>query len=285
MKQDEWIEERHENFFAQRYKVKRQLFCGQSKFQKVEIVETEQHGRMLLNDDLVMVSERDEFVYHDMIAHVPLFVHPDPKRVLVIGGGDGGTVREVLRHPSVRQCVMVEIDSMVVNACREHLNVCSGQLNHPKLELLISDGVEFVAQTDQTFDVALIDSTDPIGPATPLFGTDFYRNLHERLSDDGIVVSQGESPWYEVKMQNTLLEIKRELFNIVTCYNYNNLTYPGGLWSFTWASKKYHPLKDFAPSRTSGLTCRYYNADIHRAAFALPQFQLDAMGSLRKEMV
>ena len=280
----EWIEEQHKNFYSQGYKVIKKLFSGQSRFQKVELVETEGHGRMLFNDSLAMVSERDEFVYHEMMAHVPLFVHPRPERVLVIGGGDGGTAREVVRHPEVAECVVVEIDEMVVQACKKYLPVCSEGFSHPKVKLVIGDGVEFVARGGKSFDVVLVDSTDPIGPAQPLFGEEFYRNLWSCLKDDGIVVSQGESPWYEMDMQKKLLEIKKEFFNIVSCYNYNNLTYPGGLWSFTWGSKKYHPLNDRDLERSKTLSCRYYNSKIHREAFTLPTFQWNQIGNFCKGM-
>ena len=217
----DWIEERHEDFYSQGYKVTKRLFVGQSEFQKVEVVETEGYGRMLFNDSLAMVSDRDEFVYHEMIAHVPLCVHPRPTRVLVIGGGDGGTAREVVRHQEVEKCVVVEIDEMVVQACKEHVPTCSVGFSHPKVELIIGDGVGFVAKHKNSFDVVLVDSTDPIGPATPLFDVEFYRNVRGCLKEDGIVVSQGESPWYGMNMQKKLLEIKKELFSIVSCYNYN----------------------------------------------------------------
>ena len=280
----EWIEERHKDFYTQRYKVVKKLFSRRSKFQKVELVETEGYGRMLFNDSLAMVSERDEFVYHEMIAHVPLFVHPRPERVLIIGGGDGGTAREVVRHSKVKECTVVEIDELVVEACKEHLSVCSVGFSHPKVKLIIADGIEFVAKREKKFDVILVDSTDPIGPATPLFGVDFYRNLWGCLKEDGIVVSQGESPWYEMEMQKKLLEIKKELFDIVSCYNYSNLTYPGGPWTFTWGSKKYHPIKDRELAKSGNLVCRYYNSKVHKESFILPTFQWNHVRDFHKGM-
>ena len=270
------------NHFAVQFEITETLFSGVSDFQKVEIVDTKGHGRMLLNDDLVMLSERDEFAYHDMITHVPLFVHPNPEKVLVIGGGDGGTAREVLRHPAVKKCVMVEIDEMVVEASREFLPVTSGELNNPRLELLIQDGVKYMKESTETFDVIIIDSTDPIGPATPLFGEEFYRDVAARLSDNGVVVAQGESPWYETTMQKKLLTVVKDIFPVRSYYNFSNLTYPGGLWSFMYASKGLHPLKDFdAPKvAASGLKFRYYNEGIHQAAFSLPQFMKDNLEGL-----
>lgn len=271
---ENWITETFRDYYKMSYRFHKKLFSQQSKFQKVEIYETTNHGRMLLNDDLVMVSERDEFVYHEMIAHVPLFVHPNPRRVLVIGGGDGGTLREVIRHPTVEKCTMVEIDEIVVNACKEFIPVTSSKLNDPKAELLIEDGVKFVKETKEKFDVVIIDSTDPIGPAAPLFGPEFYQNVNNILNDDGIVVSQAESPYYETEAQTALIKVISQIFPKVNVYNFSNLTYPGGLWSFSFGSKKYCPVRDFDAVRVdqANLEMRYYNKHIHTAAFQLPTF-------------
>jgi spermidine synthase len=284
-----WIEEKFEDYLGLRLKIEKTLFSGKSPFQSVDIVETRGHGRVLLNDGLIMVSERDEFAYHDMISHVPLFTHPNPKRVLVIGGGDGGTAREVIRHPSVETCVMVEIDEIVVNACKEHIPQTSAALDDPRIELIIGDGVEYMekaAKSDDKFDVIIVDSTDPIGPATPLFGTEFYTNVEAALSSDGIVVSQGESPWYNKDIQTSLLTVINGVFDNVWLYNFSNLTYPGGLWSFTFASKKYHPIDDFQPSRVtaSALAFDYYNEHIHTGAFALPNFVKKELSELIRNL-
>ena len=274
MKSDLWVEEQCGDYAA-RFKVTKVLFSGQSPFQAVDVVETAGHGKMLLNDGLVMLTERDEFVYHDMIVHVPLFVHPNPKSVLIIGGGDGGTAREVLRHAGVERVVMVEIDRMVVDACIEHIPQTASELDNERLELIIDDGVAFVADTEDRFDVILVDSTDPIGPAQPLFGPEFYQNIHRVLNDDGIVVSQGESPWYHAEMQAKLVEIVSGIFDKTFIYNFSNMGYPGGLWSFTFATKGLHPIADFDAERVvnSGLTFEYYNVDLHKGCFAIPTFQ------------
>jgi spermidine synthase len=269
-----WIEEKYKDIYAMKYKVEKVLFSGKSDFQSVDVVETKGYGKMLLNDGLVMVTERDEFIYHDMIAHVPLFVHPNPKNVLIIGGGDGGSAREVLRHSNVEKCTMVEIDKMVVDACKEFIPQTSKDLNHPKMNLLIADGLDFVKNTKEKFDVILVDSTDPIGPAQPLFGKEFYQDIFNCLNVDGLVVSQGESGFYEAPMQKKLLSILSDLFPLTMLYNFSNLTYPGGLWSFTFASKGPHPLNDFKVDRVkqSRLDFGYYNEDIHKASFSLPNF-------------
>jgi len=268
------MEEKHRDIVAIRYRVKRTLFSGKSPYQQIDVLETEGFGRMLLNDGLVMISERDEFVYHEMIAHVPLFVHPDPQRVLVIGGGDGGTVREVLKHPSVKECKLVEIDAMVIDACREFIPSTAAALDDPRATVIVDDGVKFVAETDERFDLVIVDSTDPIGPAQPLFGDGFYSNVGKVLTNSGIVVSQGESPFYEAETQAALLGVLKKFFEPVRLYNYSNLTYPGGLWSFTFASKGLCPVADFDERRVerSGIEFGYYNAGIHKAAFTLPEF-------------
>jgi spermidine synthase len=277
----DWAHELHQENTLLGYKARRRLFAKQSPFQRVEIVETAGYGKMLFNDGVVMLSERDEFVYHEMISHVPLFTHPHASRVLVIGGGDGGTVRETIRHPEVRHCRLVEIDGVVVDACREHIPQTSAALDDPRVEVTVGDGVEFVARTDERYDVVLVDSTDPVGPAKPLFGPKFYADVHRVLHDGGVVVSQAESPFFDLEQQRSLLEILGRRFERVHLYNYANMTYPGGLWSFSFAAKgSLCPLGDLDANRvaSSGLRFRYYDPEVHRAAFVLPVFQREGLG-------
>jgi len=282
---NDWFFEKTKDHYQFGYRITAKLFEHTSAFQKVAVYQTAGHGKMLCNDDLIMITEADEFIYHDMIAHIPLFTHPNPKKVLVIGGGDGGTAREVLRHPNIEKCVMVEIDETVINACKEHIPQTAVVFDHPKLELRIEDGVAYVANTTEKFDIILIDSTDPIGPAQPLFGTDFYQNLNRILTAEGIVVSQGESPFYFQDLQLHLAKITHQIFPIVRFYNYHNFSYPGGTWSFAFSSKKWHPIHDFSAQRVShsGLDFEYYNAEIHTAAFALPGYQKKQLTGLQKD--
>lgn len=269
-----WIKEIHKETVALSFKIEKTLFSERSQFQQVDVVQTAGHGAMLLNDGIVQLSERDEFVYHEMIAHVPLFVHPSPKQVLVIGGGDGGTVREVLKHRSIERVVMVEIDEMVVQACRRHLPSVSCALDDPRLELRIEDGVKFVNDTGERFDVVIVDSSDPIGSSEPLFNQPFYERVAAILADDGIMITQAESPFYDHDIQYPMLMNQRPIFKKLHLYLFNNITYPGGCWSFGYASKGICPLKDFDPARVekAGVATRYYNIGIHRAAFMLPTF-------------
>lgn len=277
-----WVEERVGDISAQKFRVSETLYSGHSEFQKVDVLKTEGYGIMLFLDGLVMLSERDEFIYHDMISHVPLYVHPRPHRVLIIGGGDGGTAREVLRHEDVKHCRMVEIDGMVVDVSKRFLRQTARGFDHPGLQLTIGDGVKFMAETRQRYDVVIIDSTDPIGPAKPLFGEAFYTDVFRVLADDGLVVAQGESTHYELEAQKTILNSVGKVFPRVQLYNYYNLTYPGGCWSFVFASKGLCPLADLDSTRIArqNLEFSYYNEAVHRAAFALPSFQRKRLGDL-----
>ena len=275
-----WVDEVYQGIVRTSFALKKRLFRGKSPFQAVEVVETAGHGKLLLIDGMTMVSERDEFVYHEMIAHPALFVHPNPRRVLVIGGGDGGTVREVLRHKSVESCTLVEIDGLVVDASRKYIPQTAAALSDKRSRVLIADGVKFVAETRETFDVVIVDSTEPFGPAKELFGPLFYRNVSRILTKDGVVASQAGSPFYEISTIKNLFRITKKIFPIVEVCLFNNLTYPGGLWAFTFATKGLHPIRDFKAARVkaSGMKLRWYNADIHAACFALPNFLKAAIG-------
>jgi spermidine synthase len=226
----------------------------------------------------VMLSERDEFVYHEMISHVAMFTHPDPKRVLIIGGGDGGTAREVLKHPSVEQVDMVEIDKTVVDASKLHFPGV-GDFDNPKLRVLYEDGIAFVKQVSEAYDVIIIDGSDPVGPAEGLFEKDFYRFCLEALSDDGVLTAQTESPWVEsyYPSMKKVFHALDDLFPVSGMYLSYIPLYPAGMWSMACASKQEEPLSRETDARIengkevlSGL--RYYNRDVHRGAFALPNF-------------
>ncbi len=273
-KNGSWVTEVHQGVSGLTFKIDKILFSGKSEFQKVEVVSTQGHGNMLLNDGLIMLSERDEFIYHEMIAHVPMFCHPNPKKILIIGGGDGGTAREVLRHDCAEKVVMVEIDEMVVDACKKHFPSVSCALDDPRRELLIGDGVKYVASTDEIFDIVIIDSTDPIGPAEPLFSDDFYEDVSKILSTSGILITQAESPFYDAPVQVSMLSSQKNFFKRLHVYLFTNLTYPGGAWSFGFASNNLCPIKNFDQTRfeKSKLKTKYYNPGVHFASFMLPEF-------------
>ncbi len=273
---DMWYTEKHGENVGITLKVKQTLFSGKSEFQQLDIIETAEYGRMMLLDGLVMCTERDEFIYHDMIVHPAMFVHPDPKQVLVIGGGDGGSIREIVRHPGVELATLCEIDGLVVDKSVELLPGLASAIDgkHPKVKLHIDDGLAYIREHQNEFDIILVDSTDPIGPAVGLFEEDFYRLVSGALKDDGIMVAQSESPFYHAEIQKNMYANLRKVFPIVEMYQAFIPTYPSGLWSFAFASKRYHPVKDFNHQRAAkrDFHTRYYNEDLHLGAFMLPTF-------------
>ena len=273
---DMWYTEKHSENIGITMKVTETLFSGKSEFQQLDIVETVDYGRMMLLDGLVMVTERDEFIYHDMITHPALFTHPDPKKVLVVGGGDGGSIREIMKHPGVELAVLCEIDGLVIDKSIELLPTmaCDIDGSNPRVKLHIDDGIAYIRDHQNEFDIILIDSTDPIGPAVGLFEEDFYRLVHGALKKDGIMVAQSESPFYHAEIQKKMYSNLRAVFSIVEMYQAFIPTYPSGLWSFAFASKTYHPVKDFDRQRATkrDFQTRYYNEDLHLGAFMLPTF-------------
>ncbi len=261
--------------------IERVLMSEQSDFQHVQVFETDAFGRLLTLDGLVMLTDRDEFVYHEMITHPALCLLDQPARALVIGGGDGGTVREILRHPSFEHVDLVEIDGMVIDACRKFFPDISCGLDDPRVSIHVTDGIEFVRQAQAgTYDLVTVDSTDPVGFAEGLFGETFYRDCERILSEQGILVAQTESPfdrWFQdsIRQAHALLG---SIFPTVEMYLAHIPTYPTGTWSFSMGSKRVHPVRDFDSAGAAvkiasfGEDLRYYNPDVHVAAFALPNF-------------
>lgn len=255
-------------------KVGKKLFEGQSPFQKLEIYETPKFGNLMVLDGAVMLTEANEFAYHEMIAHVPLFAHPNPERVLIIGGGDGGAAREVLRHDCVKECVMVEIDGLVVEKSREYFPTIACELDNPRLTLLIDDGIKYIEENQQAFDVILVDSTDPVGPAEGLFSKAFYQKVFQSLKEDGLIAAQAESPYYFQKTQRELFEVLRSVFPYTALYISQIPFYPSGTWSFAFASKKYSQTSHARLADLQKMTpnLQYLNEDLFKGCFALPNF-------------
>jgi len=258
--------------------IKKLLHDEESQYQHMQIFETDYFGKMMTLDGAIMFTEYDEFVYHEMIAHIPLLVHPNPRRVLVIGGGDGGAVREIAKHRGVEEIHMCEIDRMVVDAARKYFPVVSSALDDPRLTIFYEDGSKFIKERKGYYDVIMVDSTDPVGPAEPLFKEDFYRDLRDATTEDGIVVTQSESMFYYKDLLKGMAEFTKKVYPIYKYYNANVPTYPSGVIGFLFCSKKHEPLK-FDEDRAEGLEgLRYYTPEIHRAAFALPKFFKDHTG-------
>ncbi|MEX0772041.1 MAG: polyamine aminopropyltransferase [Balneolales bacterium] len=262
--------------------IKRLLFAEQSEFQLVEVYETDTWGNLMVIDGMVMLSEVDEFVYHEMLTHVGMFSHPNPEKVLIIGGGDGGTAREVLKHKAVQSVDMVEIDETVVRAAKQFLpNV--GDFDNPRLNVVYENGLTFVEKSDNKYDVIIIDGSDPVGPAVGLFKKAFYEGCHRALTGNGVLTAQTESPWISGYHKNIkdLFNALDEIFNTSDMYLGFVPLYPAGMWSFAYASKNHHAHNPEVMERVRAGTLnmkpalRYYNEEIHKGSFALPNFVRD----------
>lgn len=277
-----WFEEIHNDFFKQGVKVNKKLYETKSKYQTIEVYESEEFGNILVIDGHGMLCDKDEFIYHEMMAHVPVCTHKDPKRALVIGGGDGGVAKELLRHDSI-QVDMVEIDEEVVNVSKKFFpNI--GDWDNPRLNLMIEDGIEYIKNVPaDTYDLVLVDSTDPEGPAEGLFDRNFYAHVFKALKEDGIVVAQGESWWIDMPLHKEIMGVIGEFFKIVMPYRFEMYMYPGCNWNFILGSKLYHPTADMILQRADLIEgLRYYNADIHKASFVLPTYVKKELGDLYK---
>ncbi len=273
----DWFFEVERSGYAQGLRVVQRLAAEQTAYQKLEVFETEPFGRVLVLDDALQTSEFDEFMYHEMLVHVAMMTHPNPRRVLIIGAGDGGALRRVLEYPNVEP-VQVEIDAAVINNCRTHMpTISAGAFENPRARVIIGDGIAYMRENQGTFDVIIVDSTDPIGPAVELFEVPFYSDVFRSLTPDGLLVAQSSSPIFmrdDLKHQATNM---RQVFPIVRTYLGMVTGYPGGLWSYTIGSRQYDPTT-VEPGRIAqrlaenGVATRYYSPAIHQAAFVLPPF-------------
>ena len=268
--------ERHTNGVNFSIKVDRQLFSGQSEFQRIDIFDSKEFGRFLALDGYMMLTEKDEFIYHEMIVHVPMAVHPNVKKVLVIGAGDGGVIRELCRYETIETIDMVEIDELVVEVSKKYLPTTACCFDDPRLNIFYQDGLRFVRTKENEYDLIIVDSTDPFGPGEGLFTKEFYGNCFKALNETGIMVNQHESPFYQtdaIAMQRAHKRIV-ESFPISRVYQAHIPTYPSGHWLFGFASKKYHPIKDFQKTKWNarGMKTKYYNTGIHVGSFALPNY-------------
>lgn len=278
-----WYTEEHSENVRFSIRVEEQLYSAQSPFQRIDVFSSKEFGRFFTLDGLMMVTEKDEFIYHDMITHVAMATNPEIKKVLVIGAGDGGTVRELTRYNTIEHIDMVEIDKMVVDACIKYLPQTASKLNDERVSLIFEDGLKFVRTKTSEYDLIIVDSTDPFGPGEGLFTKEFYGNCFNALKEDGILVNQHETPYYESyakSMQRAHKRI-REFFPICKVYQAHIPTYPSGHWLFGFASKKYDPVKDLNADKWNklGLKTKYYNTEIHKGAFALPNYVIELLGA------
>lgn len=269
-----WFTEKQTEHFGITARIVRTLHTEQTPFQKLDMVETAEFGNMLILDGMVMTTQKDEFVYHEMVAHVPLFTHPKPENVLVVGGGDGGVIREVLKHPSVKKATLVEIDGKVIEYSKKYLPEIAGKLDDPRVEVKVDDGFMHIAQSENEYDVIMVDSTEPVGPAVNLFTKGFYAGIANALKEDGIFVAQTDNPWFKADLIRNVYRDVKEIFPITRLYIANIPTYPSGLWTFTLGSKQYDPLA-VSDDRFHDIETKYYTKELHKACFVLPKFVAD----------
>src|SRR5665647_3377274 len=273
---DLWFSETHSEGVKLSIQIEKQLYSGKSNFQRIDVFESKQLGKFFTLDGLIMITEKDEFIYHDMIVHVPMATNPKIENVLVIGAGDGGTVRELVRYASIKKIDMVEIDQMVVEVCQEYFPNSTSGLKDKRVTLHFEDGLKFVEGKTALYDLIIVDSTDPIGPGEGLFTREFYGNCNRALKKNGILVNQHESPFYPeyaLQMQRAHRRIN-EFFPIAKVYQVHIPTYASGHWLFGFASKTFDPVADLNSDEWNalGLTTKYYNTEIHKGAFAIPNY-------------
>lgn len=273
---DIWFYENHTPGYEVRWKVTGVLHQEVSDYQQIAILETTEFGRIMVLDGALQVSEKDEYIYHEMIAHVPLSIHHNPERVLIIGGGDGGTLREVLKHRRVKKADLVEIDRRVVELSKKYFPSMACSYDDPRVTVKYADGVKHIAECSQMYDLIIIDSSDPIGPALPLFSRDFYQNTWDALKNRGILVVQSESPVFYPDIFTGTAGNIREIYKKAHVYLAAIPTYVSGPWTFTMGVKGYDALI-LSSSREQINGLKYYNDGVHQAAFALPQFVIEIL--------
>lgn len=256
--------------------VDRQLYSEENEYIRLDIFESPEFGRFLTVDGYIITTERDEFIYHEMMTHVPMAVHPDPRKVLVFGAGDGGVVRELLKYPDVEQIDMVEVNEGVVEACMKYLPFSASGLTDPKVTIYSDNSLRFIRHIENEYDVIIVDSAGFYGPGESLLSREFYGSCYKALKDDGIMVNQHQSPFYDEDRLETQKAHKRivESFPISRVYQAHIPSYPSGYWLFGFASKGYHPVKDLRAKKWKSLNIetRYYTLNLHRGCFALPAY-------------
>lgn len=255
------------------------LYSGESEFQKIVVANSLEFGKMLVLDGVFQTSEKEEFVYHEVMSHIPLYLHPNPKHVLIIGGGDGGVARECVRHDCVETVTMVEIDGKVVELSKQYLPTIAKAMieEDPKLTVKIGDGIGFMAEANDYYDVIIVDCSDPIGPGEGLFTEEFYKNVYKALKSDGLFVQQTESPFMHQELVKKCYGYVENIFPMARLYTAFIPIYPSGMHCFTMGTKKYDPL-EWTPNRPIIEPTKYYNFGIQKSAFVLPNFVKDLLG-------
>ena len=262
-------------------RIEKQLFSGESEFQKINVFQSYEFGKFVSLDGEIVFSEADEFIYDEMVTHVPMAVHPDVKNVLIIGGGDGGVAKELIGYSTIEHIDVVETDKMFVDVCKEFFPESAEGLEDPRITMHYDDGLRFLRRKSDEYDLIINDSTDPLGHTEGLFTKEFYGSCYKALKEDGIMVYQHGSPFYdedEVECRKMHRKVYKS-FPISRVYQAHIPTCPSGYWLFGFASKKYHPLNDFKPEKWEalGLKTWYYTTNLHRGAFMLPKYVEDLL--------
>ena len=270
----DWFTEYHTPNAGFTLKIKKRLYHGKTPYQKIDVFENEDYGKVLILDDLIMITEKDEYVYHEMMTHLSVFTHKNPRKALVIGGGDGGTIRELCKHPGIEHIDQAEIDEVVIDISRRFFPKVASAYDNPKVHLHITDGYKFVEKHHHEYDLIIIDSSEPIGPGKILFGTQFYKYVLNALHPRGIMTAQIGTPFYKPKQVKETFRRLRRVFPIVRPFLAHVPTYADGFWCFAFCSDYYDPLRHFDAQRFESLQlkCKYYNPDVHRGAFLLPEY-------------
>ncbi len=276
------IEESFRNTFAMGFKVKAHLHTEQSQYQKIEVVETESVGKLLLLDGKTMVSDKDEFVYHEVVSHIPYMVSRNCKKVLIIGGGDGGVVREFVKHPDIERIDLVEIDVRVIEVSKIYFPDCTSGLSDKRVRVLPEDGFAFIKRAKKEYDIIVVDSTDPVDFASGLFTDEFYQDVYNALTDDGIMMNQTENPFLDEWGVKNIYNNMRKVFPVVNSFNAPMLIYPGVYWTFGFSSKKYRPT-DIDPAKMQHMntlqrSLKWYNMDWHKGTFSISNFHKNMIG-------
>ncbi len=284
---DLWFSENHTPDVKLSLRVNRQLYAKTSDYQRIEVLDTPEFGRVLTLDGNIMLTERDEFIYDEMITHVPMAVHPNIRHVLVIGVGDGGVIKELMRYEQIKRVDLVEMDEMVAEACRQYLPENASRLDDERVRIYYENALKFIRKCEDKYDLIIVDSPDPFGPSEGLFTREFYGNCYKALKEDGIMVNQQGSPFYAEDAQAMARSHKRivNTFPISRVYQAHIPTYAAGYWLFGFASKKYHPIDDLDAERWNSyhLKTRYYTIRLHKGAFYLPAFLEDMLLEVESE--
>lgn len=271
-----WFSELHTDNVKLSVRIDRQIFSGASEYQRIDVFESEEFGKFIALDGAIVFSEKDEFIYDEMVTHVPMAVHPDVKNVLIIGGGDGGVAKELLRYPGIRSIDVVETDRLFVKVCKEIFPRLSAGLKDERVRVYYDDGLRFLRSKCEVYDLIINDSTDPFGYTEGLFTKEFYGSCYKALRKDGIMVYQHGSPFYsEDEMACRSMHRKAyRSFPISRVYQAHIPTCASGYWLFGFASKKYHPVADFKPEKWNRLEIdtKYYTTNLHMGAFMLPRY-------------